>query len=236
MIYTLEPARFIKKLNRFLCTIWIDGAEAYCHIPNTGRLKELLFEGNTIFVKRFEPSEKRKTHFELALAEKEGHLYSVDSRVPNKLFNEWLQAGKLNHFGTSVAKGEQTFGSSRFDFKVSGTFNGYVEVKGVTLERHQTGFFPDAPSERAVKHLRELIVAKEEGHDAAVVFICQSDTISSMRPNGETDPLFEAVLRTLPDHGVAVLAYNCRVTQDQIEFISEIPVVLNEKEADHERR
>lgn len=218
--------QFIKKYNRFLGAVVVDGVVHDCHIPNTGRLKELLYEGNTVALK-YVGHPNRKTQYEISLAFKDGRWYSIDSRVPNQLVKNWHFNGSIEKWAHSQLKAEKTFGQSRFDFQISGDLNGFIEVKGVTLERNGIGYFPDAPTERGRKHLSELIEVKKLGMYAAVVFVCQSASIESFHPNDETDPEFGKLLRLLRREGVDVLAFAANVQLEGIEFIGQIPVLLD---------
>ncbi len=218
-------ATFVKKYNRFLCQVVIEGAYHDVHIPNTGRLKELLYEGNQVAVK-FVGHPNRKTAYELSLALKEGLWYSIDSRVPNQLVKAWAKDFKHPLFSGSELLGEKTFGASRFDFKIEGEKNGFIEVKGVTLERDNVGYFPDAPTERGRKHLRELIEVKKQGLFAAVIFVCQSESIQTFKPNKETDPEFAKLLKVLKAEGVEVIALGTFVSLEGIRYRGELEVVL----------
>lgn len=216
---------FIKKYNRFLCSARIEGVDWDCHIPNTGRLGELLFPGNAVGL-RYVAHPNRKTSYELVLAQKEGFWYCVDSRIPNQLVKEWAADGKISEWKDCKLTAEKTFGNSRFDFKIDGGLSGYIEVKGVTLERDGRGYFPDAPTERGRKHLEELIEVHRQGMYAAVVFVCESETIKSFSPNDETDPEFGKTLRKLSEEGVRIMALQALVGKDGIEFGQELPVFL----------
>lgn len=218
--------QFIKKYNRFLGAVLIDGMIEDCHIPNTGRLKELLFEGNDVALKDV-GHPNRKTRYEISMAMKDNRWYSIDSRVPNQLVKHWQGQGLIPHWDKCQLKAEQTFGNSRFDFAILGEHQGYIEVKGVTLEREGTGCFPDAPTERGRKHLAELIEVKKKGLYAAVVFVCQSNAIKQFHPNDDTDPEFGKLLRLLRIEGVEILAFAAEVGLEGIQFLGEIPVLLD---------
>lgn len=219
-------ATFVKKYNRFLCQVSIEGEYHDAHIPNTGRLKELLYEGNRIAVK-YVGHLNRKTAYELSLAMKDGYWYSVDSRVPNQLVKEWAVEEKHVLFKKSALKAEKTFGNSRFDFQIEGALNGFIEVKGVTLEMNGTGYFPDAPTERGKKHLRELIEVKKQGKFAGVIFVCQCEAIKSFKPNAQTDPEFAKLLSVLKYEGVYLLALGAKVSLEGIEYNGELEIILD---------
>lgn len=221
----INRATFIKKYNRFLCAIEIDGVTWDCHIPNTGRLGELLYPGNTVGV-RYVAHPNRKTSYEVVLAEKNGDWYCIDSRIPNQLVKEWAVGDFVKEWQSCMLTAEKTFGNSRFDFKIDGLLTGYIEVKGVTLEREGRGYFPDAPTLRGRKHLEELIEVKRQGMYAAVVFVCECERIQSFSPNDVTDPEFGTALRKLAAEGVRIMALQAIVTENAIEWGGEIPVIL----------
>lgn len=225
MKYDLEPAIFIQKHNRFLCTIALHGELHPCHIPNTGRLKELLFEGNAVAV-RYVGHPNRKTKYELILALKNTNWYSVDSRMPNALVKTWAKENRIPRWHDCQLLSEKTFGDSRFDFEIKGALHGYIEVKGVTLEKNGVGYFPDAPTERGRKHLRELIKVKDAGLYAAVVFVCLSEQIEAFHPNDETDPEFGVLLRELNKNDIDILAIQAKVSLEGIEFVKQIPCIM----------
>ncbi len=185
----------------------------------------MLFEGNSVAV-RYVGHPNRKTQYEVILALKGSHWYSVDSRMPNALVKAWAQADLISQWQECQLISEKTFGQSRFDFEIRGALQGYIEVKGVTLERAGIGYFPDAPTERGRKHLRELLAVKQSGLYAAVVFVCLSEQIEAFHPNDETDPEFGAILRELSKNDIDILAFQARISFEGIQFIKQIPCIL----------
>lgn len=221
-----RSGRFIKRLNRFVAEVEIDGEKTLAHVPNSGRMRELLFEGNIIIVEE-QFKKERKTDYDLIMAEYEGFLVSIDSRLPNYLVEETINQGQLPGFeGIKVEKREATYGSSRLDLKLNGDEEGYCEIKSVTLARDGVAMFPDAPTKRGARHLEELIKAYREGYRANVIFLIQRDDATSFTPNDETDPHFGQTLRKAIDVGVVPKAYTCQVSKDGVKIIKEIPVAV----------
>lgn len=221
---------FISRPNRFIAEIWMEGKKHISHVKNTGRCKELLIDKAVVYLER-SGNPSRKTSWSLITVQKGDRLVNIDSQAPNKVFHEALLNKKviLPQFGDpSFIKPEISYGSSRFDFYMeSGNRKAFIEVKGVTLEEDGVAKFPDAPTERGVKHLYELIGAKNEGYDAFVVFIIQMNRIRYFTPNDDTHGKFGEALRYARKNGVTVLAFECDVTQDTIELNGKAcPVVL----------
>ncbi len=238
----MEQGIFLSRPNRFKAHVLIGGRKEIVHVKNTGRCREILQPGVKAYLEDFTGNiRSRKTRYSLVAAEKPDllcesgyRLINIDSQAPNQAVGEALHAGVivLPGFkdGYSFIKAEQTFGNSRFDFYVEGV-NGrraYIEVKGVTLEDRGVVRFPDAPTERGVKHLRELIKAVELGYDAFVIFVVQMEDVRYFAPNDETHAAFGETLREAKKGGVGVLAYDCRVTADTMEIGKEVPVNLCE--------
>ena len=215
---------FKSRPNRFVANVEIDGAEEVCHVKNTGRCKEIFLPDTRVYVQRAENSE-RKTKFDLIAAEKGNRIINVDSQAPNEIFAEWAAGGgipKLTHI-----KGEQRFGSSRLDFYMEAEDRKiYAEVKGVTLEESGRAMFPDAPTQRGVKHLYELCSCIEQGMEAWAVFIIQMDKIRYFTPNDAAHPEFGEALRRAGEKGVQLLALECDVTCDSIKAVKEVPIKL----------
>ena len=215
---------FRKRPNRFVAEVEIQGQIVISHVKNTGRCRELLIPGAEVYLQDWgEAHEGRKTRYDLIAVRKGQRLINMDAQAPNKVFLEWeRQQGGL-------WKPEVTWGNSRFDFAwQAGERKGFVEVKGVTLEEDGVVLFPDAPTERGVKHLRELKKAREEGFEAAVCFVVQMEDVRCFRPNERTQPEFGAALREAAESGVTVFARSCRVTPDGLTLAEEIPVELGE--------
>ena len=208
--------KFIERPNRFIARVEVDGVIETVHVKNTGRCGELLLPGAEVWL---EPSEKaeRKTKYDLITVRKSnGRLFNIDSQAPNKIAREWLETQEYD-----CIVPEYRYGASRIDFYMEK--NGrrcLLEVKGCTLEVNGIGYFPDAPTERGVKHLRELIRAKGEGYEAAVAFVIQMNSVKEVRPNTATHPEFALALEEASAAGVEVIFLQCRVEHDEIQVIS----------------
>ncbi len=226
MIYrNIKSARFISRPNRFIAFIELDGREEVCHVKNTGRCKELLSPGVTVFVQEADkPS--RKTKYDLIGVMKGNRPVNMDSQVPNKIFYEWLVKGKL-YKNYNLIKPEAKYGNSRFDFYIETEEDKiFIEVKGVTLEENNVALFPDAPTERGVKHIKELIECAEKGYKAYIVFVIQMEGVKCFTPNAVTHRAFADTLRLAADNNVKVLAFDCKVGQDFIEINENVEVKL----------
>lgn len=227
----LIEGRFIKRLNRFEAEVEIEGIKELVHVPNTGRLRELLTEDTVVLVRKFD-NPNRKTKFGLLFVRKGEIWVSIDSaNLPNRIVYESLKANTFEQFAAySEIRREVTLLSSRFDF---GLFNGeneyYIEVKGVTLVEDRQAFFPDAPTTRGTRHLEELVNIKLSGKGAGVIFIVQREDADVIRPNDRTDKEFGTALRNAKKAGVDLFAYVCKidVDQKQVNIIRTIPVVLD---------
>ena len=212
----MTEGRFLERLNRFVARVEIGGTVETVHVKNTGRCRELLRPGARVWCAASE-NPARKTKYDLITVEKGPRLVNMDSQAPNAAVKEWLEAGGLGP--KELVRPEQTYGSSRFDFFLRREGKGmYLEVKGVTLEEEGVCRFPDAPTERGARHLRELMAARAEGFDAAVLFVIQMRPVRWLEPNDKTDPAFGQALREAAAAGVQVLAADCRVTPDTMEI------------------
>ena len=218
-------AIFLCRPNRFIAHIEVDGREEVCHVKNTGRCRELLTDRATIYVEHHD-NPNRKTKYSLIAVEKGDLLINMDSQAPNKVVGEWLL--EKEPFGkVKLLKPECTYGSSRFDFYLETEAEKiFIEVKGVTLEEDGIVRFPDAPTERGIKHLEELRACVEAGYKAAVIFVVQMEGMQHFEPNEKTHPQFGEALRQARKAGVEVLAYECKVTPSSLEITKSIPVVL----------
>jgi sugar fermentation stimulation protein A len=226
----LVPARFVRRENRFRVTVERDGAPVAAHLPNSGRLTELLTPGRACWLAH-RAAQHRKTDFDLALVEYAGVLVSVDARLPNRLFAEALDAGALAPFSAYQAvEREVRRGESRLDFRLSGGDAApcWTEVKSVTLVEDGLARFPDAPTARGSRHVGELSRIVASGERAAVVFVVQRPDARRFAPHDEADPAFGRALRDAAARGVAVWAWTCIVTQEQVEINCAIPVELPE--------
>lgn len=214
MIYeNTVKGTFVSRPNRFIAYVDVDGQREICHVKNTGRCKELLTDGVAVVLQRSD-APTRKTKYDLIAVYKGEMLINMDSQAPNKAVGEWLAQGGCFENVTEI-RPEQKFGNSRFDFYVEADGRKiFIEVKGVTLEQDGVVRFPDAPTERGVKHLRELVEATQEGFEAYVLFVVQMECCKYFEPNEATHPEFAAVLREAAERGVKVLAFTCTVTEN----------------------
>lgn len=215
---------FVERPNRFIAMVNIHGHIEKAHVKNTGRCRELLIPGTTVFL-QVHDDPKRKTKYSLITVLKGDTYINIDSQIPNKLAEEYVKAGHVLNEPLTV-KREKTYGDSRFDlFVTSGNRQMFIEVKGVTLNQEGVARFPDAPTERGVKHIKGLIKAIENGYEAAILFIVQMKGISHFEPNMETHPEFGHVLKEAQKAGVRLLAVDCQVGSDWIE--TDQPVEIN---------
>lgn len=258
----IRPAVFLSRPNRFIARVEVDGQEETVHVKNTGRCKELLIPGRTVWLEEgSNPS--RKTRYDLIAVDKDGLLVNMDAQAPNRVFAEWALAGSFVP-GLTLLRPETAWGRSRFDFyweagemgsprkpskagcvgrgrtaegmSLHATVEandpklvltrGFVEVKGCTLEEDGFCRFPDAPTQRGVKHLNELAACMEDGYEAAVCFVIQMEGMKSFSPNDATHPAFGDALRAAHAAGVRVLAVGCHVEPDRLEIAYDVPVAL----------
>lgn len=222
----IVKGEFISRPNRFIANVTIEGEVYKCHVKNTGRCKELLVPGCEVWLEHSK-SEKRKTEYSLIAVNKNGIMINMDSQAPNRAVEEWLISGGLRKDITLV-KREQKWGDSRFDFYFE-TKNekGYAEVKGVTLEENGVVMFPDAPTERGIKHVNELCRLKEEGYEAYIIFVVQMKNVKYFTPNIKTHKEFGQALCRAEKAGVKIIAVDCFVSPDTMEIRDSVKVVLN---------
>lgn len=216
---------FIERPNRFIAYVEIEGQLEKCHVKNTGRCKELLVRGVRVYL---EPATnpERKTKFSLISVEKEGAMVNIDSQVPNKVIREWLETGALFSNPTLIVQ-EKTFGNSRFDFYLETSESKvFIEVKGCTLEENGVIRFPDAPTERGVKHIKELIEARKLGYEAYIIFLIQMEKATWFEPNVKTHAAFGEVLKEAHEKGVKIICLNSCVTPNTIGVKGEVPYRL----------
>lgn len=221
----IVKGEFISRPNRFIANVKIDGEIYKCHVKNTGRCRELLVPGCEVWLEHCK-SEKRKTEYSLITVNKGGKLINMDSQAPNNAAEEWIKSGGLVP-DIKLLKREQKWGDSRFDFYFE-TENekAYAEVKGVTLEENGVVMFPDAPTERGVKHVKELCKLKEEGFGAYLIFVIQMKDIKYFTPNIKTHKEFAEVLCQAEKAGVNIVAADCFVTPDIMEIRDRVKVIL----------
>lgn len=223
--WNVIQASFVDRPNRFIANVKTEGELLRVHGKNTGRCRELLIPGATVYLEEGK-NPNRKTRYDLIAVEKNGRIINMDAQAPNQIFAEWAAKGGFLPDITAI-RSEYSYGASRLDFCLE-TSRGLhlVEVKGVTLEIDGVARFPDAPTERGVKHIRELQKAVESGLDATLFFVVQMDGISRVEPNDITHPEFGAALREAAAAGVKVCAYDCAVEADRVVIRSEVPVIL----------
>ena len=234
----IQKGTFLARPNRFIAHVAPEGADAgdilICHVKNTGRCKELLVPGAAVYLQESD-NPARKTKYDLIAVEKTAgaamRLINMDAQAPNKVFGEWAGGG---HFlpGLTLLRPETAWGNSRFDFyyersdEGGAPRRGFVEVKGVTLEEDGAVYFPDAPTERGVKHIEELIACRAAGYEACICFVIQMSDVRYFSPNDRTHPAFGAALRRAAEAGVRVLARDCAVTRDSLTMGAPVPVRL----------
>ena len=221
----VRAGRFLARPNRFVAHVELDGETVVCHVKNTGRCRELLVPGATVYLQE-SGNPARKTRFDLIAVDKGGLLVNMDAQAPNQVFREWAEAGNFQE-GLTFLRPETTWGDSRFDFYwEAGARRGFVEVKGVTLEEDGHACFPDAPTERGVKHLNELARCQTDGYEAAVCFVLQMAGMKDFAPNDRTHPAFGDALRQASQAGVRIMARECIVTPDSLTIGAAVPVLL----------
>ena len=221
---------FLSRPNRFIAQVSIERQTAVCHVKNTGRCKELLVPGARVYLEG-NRDPRRKTAWDLVAVEKRDaqgavRLINMDAQAPNRVFAEWVRAGRFLP-GVTLLRPETVWEDSRFDFYLEAEGQRHlVEVKGVTLEEDGAVYFPDAPTQRGVKHLEGLARARREGYACWVCFVVQMEGAAFFAPNDRTHPRFGQALRTAAEGGVHVLALDCAVKPDRLDIREEVPVRL----------
>ncbi|MBS6195394.1 MAG: DNA/RNA nuclease SfsA [Clostridiales bacterium] len=221
----IKEGKFISRPNRFIANIELEGKTEVCHVKNTGRCRELLVPGARVLVEEAENPD-RKTKYDLVQVYKGEVLVNMDSQMPNYLVREFLEKGEFFPELTAL-KMEQTYGNSRFDLYAE--YQGrkaFIEVKGVTLEENGAARFPDAPTTRGVKHIKELEQCLKDGYEAWIFFVIQMKGVHTFRPNWSTHPEFGEALQKAQEAGVQVQAWDCRVEPGEIHIDRKIPVDL----------
>lgn len=226
----IEEGIFKARPNRFIAQVEINGEEEICHVKNTGRCRELLVPGVSVFLER-SGNPNRKTKYDLIAVQKGERLINMDSQIPNSAAEEWLK--ESGFFGEKAKiRREVKYGNSRFDLYIeNGQQKIFMEVKGVTLEEDGVVRFPDAPTERGVKHIRELCRCIEEGYEAYIMFVIQMENVRYFEPNDAAQPEFRQALKEAQSQGVRILAYDCTVKKDLLKLRKPVAVHLDsEKE------
>lgn len=222
----VEKAVFLERPNRFTAVVERQGGREVCHVKNTGRCKEILTPGAEVYLEKSK-NPNRKTAYDLIAVKKGGMLINMDSQAPNAAAKEWIENGGLA-LGECRIRREVRYGNSRFDLYLeTRQRRAFMEVKGVTLEEQGVARFPDAPTERGIKHIRELMACMEEGFDAYLLFVIQMKGVSSFEPNDRTHAAFGEELRRARDKGVHILAYDCRVQPESMVLDSPVLVRLD---------
>ena len=224
------PGVFLKRPNRFIAHVCIHGKEEVCHVKNTGRCKELLVPGCTVYC-AVSDNPNRKTKFDLIAVEKKVEsstlLINMDSQAPNAAVKEWLASGASPFGQIDLLKPECRHGNSRFDFYLECNKRKiFIEVKGVTLEDDGVVLFPDAPTERGVKHVHELIQCHGEGYETYILFVVQMERARYFTPNRKTHPQFADALYEAKQAGVELLAYMCTVCPDEMKMDKPLEIKL----------
>ncbi len=227
MIYKkIKQGIFLARPNRFLAQVRIDDQIELCHVKNTGRCKELFVLGATVYVEDHGEDTKRKTRYSVICVLKGTEWINIDSQAPNKLVAEWLENKGLFRKLTYL-KPEVKYGNSRFDFYAEADGEKiYIEVKGVTLEENGIARFPDAPTERGIKHINELIHCTENGYGAYIIFVIQMKGVHRFEPNDQTHMEFGEALREAKRKGVRIIAVDCIVNPDSVSVDQSIEVTL----------
>ena len=223
----IRPAVFLARPNRFIAHVQIGAETHICHVKNTGRCRELLIPGAHVLVQQMD-SPARKTAYDLFAVWKGARLINIDAAAPNQVFAEWIKTG---HFlpGLGLVKPEYRYGDSRFDFYLEAKGRPVlVEVKGVTLEEQDVVRFPDAPTQRGLKHVRGLISARREGFDAYLIFLIQMQDVRYFSPNWKTHAAFGEALLAAKAAGVKILALDCTVSETSLAVRKRVPLRLEE--------
>lgn len=220
---------FLSRPNRFIAKVAVEGCEQTVHVKNTGRCRELLVPGAAVWLSCAD-NPARKTAFDLIAVQKQTErgplLINMDSQIPNDAAEEWLRKGLLFSRDAHICR-EVVYGASRFDFYIEdGERKAFLEVKGVTLEQGGIASFPDAPTERGIKHLGELIACRREGYEAFLLFVIQMKGITAFTPADSLHPAFGTALRRAASEGVTVLARDCLVTPDSMVIADSVPIIL----------
>lgn len=218
---------FINRLNRFIAHVLIDGKVEEVHVKNTGRCKEILTEGTKVYLQKSD-NPNRKTKYSLISAYKGPVLINIDSQIPNEIVYKSINSNRIPELrNVDLLKKEVKYNNSRFDlYYEKKELKGFIEVKGVTLEIDGVSMFPDAPTERGTKHVLEMIEAKEKGYDNYIFFLIQMPDIKYFKPNEKMDPKFSSALIRAKEAGVNILAYNCKVTEDEIMLKDKVKLLF----------
>ena len=230
----IKKALFIERPNRFIAYAKLNEEIVKCHVKNTGRCRELLIpEKAEVYLQDHGENTDRKTRYSLVKVIKGERIINMDSQAPNQIAFEWLKSGGL-YDNITFIKREKTYGNSRFDIYYERGYDidsskkvkGFIEVKGVTLEEDNVARFPDAPTERGVKHIYELIDAKKAGYEANILFVIQMKNIDHFEPNNKTHKAFGDALLEAKNAGVNIFAIDCHVTENEVYAGNFVPVII----------
>lgn len=218
---------FRERPNRFIAMVEINGQLEKCHVKNTGRCREILIPGAELYLQDAGASNTRKTRYDVIAVRKGSQIVNMDSQIPNKAVAQWLAEGNL-FSKDAIIRPEQKYGNSRFDLYIEdGERKAFMEIKGVTLEEDGIARFPDAPTERGVKHVQELCRCVQDGFEAYIFFLIQMKGVHQLEPNWKTHEAFGKALQEAQKSGVNILAYDSIVTENSICVGAQIPVNLN---------
>lgn len=227
--YDIHRAVFKSRPNRFIAVCEMDGTEHISHVKNTGRCRELLVPGCTVYLEK-NGNPNRRTEYDLVAVMKGEELFNIDAAAPNKVFGQWLENGGLFD-DTELIKPETVYKKSRFDFYVEhGGKKAFIEVKGVTLERNGVLLFPDAPTQRGVKHIYELCRAMDDGYESYLAFIIQTEKAEYFTPNRQTHPEFAHALEYAVRRGVKIICLSCKTAPDELTAAAYVPVRILEED------
>lgn len=211
----IRKGYFLERPNRFIAMVEIDGKPEKCHVKNTGRCRELLKPRAELYLQDC-ASPGRKTRYDVIAVKKGDQIVNMDSQIPNKVVVEWLKKGNL-FSKDAIIRPEKTYGNSRFDVYIEdGDVKAFMEIKGVTLEEDGVARFPDAPTERGIKHIQELCECRKEGYEAYILFLVQMKGVHLLEPNWKMHKAFGEALVEAARQGVYILAYDSLVTKDSI--------------------
>jgi len=218
---------FLNRPNRFIAEVLIDNNVERVHVKNTGRCKEILVYGTKVYLEKSNNA-NRKTKFSIISAFKENTLINIDSQAPNKVVYEAIKSGKIDEFkDITYIRREVVFDKSRFDlYYERGKKKGFIEIKGVTLEKDKLALFPDAPTERGAQHVEEMIKAKKEGLEGFIFFLIQMENISIFTPNYLMDKKFGENVKRAKSCGVNIIGYNSIVTKNEIKIGKKIKILV----------
>lgn len=223
----VTEAIFIKRPNRFIAHVLLNGNEEIVHVRNTGRCREILIPGTKVILEKSK-NENRKTRYSLVSAYKGDMLINIDSQIPNAVVYEGIKNKKVNELlNICSLKREVFYGNSRFDlYFETQNDRGFIEVKGVTLEENGVTMFPDAPTERGTKHVREMMKAVQEGYKGYIFFLIQLKGAKYFTPHEKMDKEFASALKLAAESGVKILAYDSFVTKDEIVLSNEVDIII----------